>query len=232
MGTTGYKYETHCHTAEGSGCSEVSGAEIVKFYLEKGYSGIVITDHFTGKTTVPPHYKWKDRVNHFFTGYEAAKSAAAGTGLEVFFSLEYSERGNDFLFYGIGKEFLLENPDLRDIGLTPLLKRVREAGAFIIHAHPFASESWIPEIRIVPNHIDAVEVCNGGNGSVPAADLDRRANWYADEYGLKKTGGTDTHYFNNIRLTGVTVPQKAKTIAELAAQIKAGKSQVISPISL
>ena len=225
-----YKYEIHCHTSEGSVCGKVSAKQIVEFYAEKKYAGIVITDHFTGSTTVPKHYKWKDRVDHFFTGFEAAKAEGDKCGLDVFASLEYSDRGNDFLFYGAGKEFLLENPDMRDIGLPSLLKRVRDAGIFIIHAHPFLQADWIPEIKLVPEFTDAVQVTHSGSRPPSAAEaLDRRARWYADEYGLIKVGGSDTHHFDRLRLSGIAAERKAKDIMDLVAMIKEGKTEVIKP---
>lgn len=42
-----YRYELHCHTNEGSKCSDISIKEMFRLYEEMGYSGICITDHFT-----------------------------------------------------------------------------------------------------------------------------------------------------------------------------------------
>lgn len=41
-----YKYETHCHTSEASGCGMSTGAEMAQKYKDEGYDGIFITDHF------------------------------------------------------------------------------------------------------------------------------------------------------------------------------------------
>ena len=47
-----YKYELHMHTKEGSACGKTSGADMVDFYIENGYAGMVVTDHFYhGNTT-------------------------------------------------------------------------------------------------------------------------------------------------------------------------------------
>jgi len=224
-----YKYETHCHTSEGSKCGKVSAKELVGFYVSKGYTGIVITDHFIGNTTVPPYYNWKNRVDYFCKGYNAAHEEGKKLGLDVFFSLEYSDTGNDFLLYGIEPEFLLENPDMGDIGMTKVLRRARDAGAFIIHAHPFLQAYYIDSIRLVPSLIDAVEVVHGGGGS--GKEFTRRNMFYAEEYGLLKTGGTDTHHFDiEGKLTGIALEHRAENILDLAAQIKAGKSRVLEPV--
>ena len=48
-----YRYDLHVHTYEGSACARSTGAELADFYKEKGYDGIVISDHFwRGNTRV------------------------------------------------------------------------------------------------------------------------------------------------------------------------------------
>ena len=47
-----YRYETHMHTAEGSRCARAAAEEQVRFYKDRGYDGICITDHFLGGNTI------------------------------------------------------------------------------------------------------------------------------------------------------------------------------------
>ena len=225
-----FKYETHCHTSEVSKCSRISGTAITEFYKSKGYTGIVITDHFNDSTTTPPHYKWKDKVDHFFTGFNAALEAGKKLDLDVFFSLEYNDMGNHFLFYGIGRDFLLENPDLLTIGMTKVLQRVRDAGGFIIHAHPFVEVFWCDSIRLVPRLVDAVEV-ERGHTTPEELDMARRAMWYADEYKLLKTGSSDRHSSDAKNLTGIALEHRATDIMDLVAQIKAGKYEIFKAVN-
>ena len=44
----GYLYETHMHTCLSSACGVSTGKEHVRFYKERGYTGIIMTDHFSG----------------------------------------------------------------------------------------------------------------------------------------------------------------------------------------
>ena len=46
-----YKYELHCHTAKVSACSRMGAEELVELYLENGYDGIFVTDHFLNVNT-------------------------------------------------------------------------------------------------------------------------------------------------------------------------------------
>ena len=57
-----YKYEMHCHTNMVSQCGRVHPKEIVELYRENGFSGIVVTEHyspltFTGMSRVFPQKK-------------------------------------------------------------------------------------------------------------------------------------------------------------------------------
>ena len=44
------KYEIHSHTKETSQCAKISAKELVEKYKELGYSGIVITNHYSDLT--------------------------------------------------------------------------------------------------------------------------------------------------------------------------------------
>ena len=43
------KLETHCHTLHGSHCGLADADTIVSRYLDAGYDGVVITNHFVKK---------------------------------------------------------------------------------------------------------------------------------------------------------------------------------------
>lgn len=222
---TEYKYEMHVHTSEGSSDSRMSGSDMVRHYMSLGYAGVCITDHFTGSITRPLNEPWKKQMDVFCSGYEAAAKAAEGTDFQVFFGLEYSDRGNDFLFFNLNKDWLVKNEDMCNIPLKELLTRVRSDGGFIVHAHPFLESDWIEMIRLLPHHVDAVEVCN--TAIDPAKNI--RADWYADSYNLKKTGGSDLHYTENRPSEGgIIAPRRAKDLQDLTDMIRAGETKVIT----
>ena len=45
-----YKYELHCHTGDVSQCAKISPEELVRRYDKAGYSGLVVTNHFSPST--------------------------------------------------------------------------------------------------------------------------------------------------------------------------------------
>jgi len=61
--TKGFLYETHLHTMETSACSRSSAKDLVKAHYKKGYTGIVVTDHFfNGNCRIPSYLSWEERV--------------------------------------------------------------------------------------------------------------------------------------------------------------------------
>ena len=198
-----YKYETHTHTAEASGCASATGAEQARRYKAEGYDGIFVTDHFfNGNSAVPRDLPWKERVDLYCKGYENAKAEGDKIGLKVFFGIEYTYQGADILVYGLDKQWLYDHPDC-DKDFFKFCNQAKEAGALMIHAHPFRGYDYLQgRILLLPNWVDGVEVYNSGNGEEVWND---RAEWYAEEFGFRRTAGTDNHHLwvESVRLAGV-----------------------------
>ena len=225
--TVSFKYETHLHTAEASGCASASGAQQAKRYKELGYDGIIVTDHFfNGNTAVTNYSDWKERVNLFCKGYETAKAEGDKIGLKVFFGLEFSYFGADLLTYGIGKDFLLENENICDIGFYQFADKVHRAGGILVHAHPFREAEYIHEIKLLPKWIDAVEVYNSGNYKQEYND---RAKWYAEQYDFPQTAGTDNHHLSKEEISGIKTQEPLENIGDYISAVKERKVTLIIP---
>ena len=65
------------------------------------------------------------------------------------------------------------------------------------------------------------------NGGCPA-EVNARANWYADNYGLLKTAGTDLHTTDRATINGVETPEKCETIHDLIAAIRSGTAEIFT----
>lgn len=212
-----FRYELHCHTSEGSGCSQMPAKAAVDFYLEQGYDGIVVSDHFTGKTTVPKDYAWEDRIHYFYeNGFSIAKRYGDERGLKVFFAPEWSSAGNDFLLMGLDKDWWLKQTDFFTLTPNQVFDRVHEGGGFVVHAHPFAEAPWIPCIRLFPRKEDAVEIYNGGMSEFG----NRMAYEYAKAYGLPMTGGSDTHSVEHKNLCGIETERECFCIEDIIDVIR------------
>ena len=51
-----YKYEIHCHTKNVSRCGNLDVEELIQKYKDAGYSGIVLTDHYSPMTFDLPDF--------------------------------------------------------------------------------------------------------------------------------------------------------------------------------
>ena len=220
-----YRYETHLHTKEGSACANNTAKEMVYAYKAAGYTGIMVTDHFyRGNTAVDRELSWEDWVEAYCKGYENAKAAGDEIGLQVFFGWEESHQGTDFLIYGLDKAWLKKHPELREISIEEQYALVHKDGGMVIHAHPYREAWYIPEIRLFPDYIDGVEVCNASHyGRVPGEDgrsvYDAQALEYANRYQLPKTGGSDIHS-TNLLYGGIAFPRKLTDVFDYMKAVK------------
>ncbi|MGN0493559.1 MAG: PHP domain-containing protein [Acutalibacteraceae bacterium] len=222
-----YKYDLHVHTSACSCCGVSTPEEQVKAYSEKGYSGIVITDHFIcgfNGTPIPRELAWKERIDRYYTAYErAAKAAEQYEGFKAFFGAEYSYAGgHDILFYGLHKEFLYEHPEIEGMPVEDMCKLLQSAGCLVVQAHPFRDRGYNdnsvqPELYCA----DGAEIFNSCNSD--------EENQKALEFALKNhkimTSGGDIHNAGDERigLSGIFTENPIESIDDLVGILKSGK---------
>jgi hypothetical protein len=192
-----YLYETHLHTNRASRCAYSSGKEYISGYKEKGYSGIIVTDHFyNGNCSIPRSLPWKEWVNRFFQGYEEAREEGERQGLDVFFGWEETfDSCDDYLVYGLDKDWLMDHPEARTWTRGEQYRAVKEAGGCVVQAHPFRQRYYIAKVVLSTGCVDAVEAANGGNSD---SSFDALAFRYAKKLNKPMTAGTDIHDVSNI----------------------------------
>lgn len=220
-----FLYEMHCHTAEGSRCASLSGAELIKTYASKGYHGIVVTDHFYGgNTAIDQNLPWNDWVCGFLCGYRNAKSTGEELRVQVFLGWEFKCNGTELLTYGLGEEWLLAHPELTNIDLEQYCALVRKDGGILVHAHPFRMRNHHKMLCLLPTLTQGVETVNKCN--------DPKENFLADQYagnfGLMKLGGTDLHHAGHFdHLGGIAMPYEATDIQDIFAAAKEEQVRVL-----
>ncbi len=220
-----YKYETHMHTSQGSACGQTTGAQHIRFYKDQGYQGIFITDHFfRGNTAIPRSGAWKDRIDQFCSGFEDAWNEGQKVGLDVFFGWEQNYQGDEYLIYGLDKQFLLDHPEAEHWTRREQFEQVHAAGGCVIQAHPFRMRGYLNAIRVCDVFADGVEVANAGN--TPAQDA--YASRYAKAKGLYTIAGSDNHHSaENTVLFGVGLEKKLTSSADFARHILAKKPHTL-----
>ena len=226
----GYIYDLHVHSCECSKCASMTAREAVRAYKERGFAGFVLTNHFIrGNNCVPAGLPWAERMNYYRDAWLSALDEGEKLGLDVFFGIEeHYGFGQEILIYGISPDFTAENPDMCDIPPEELCARVRTAGGFTSHAHPFRVRDYItyPFRRMDVSALDGAEVLNAAN----TAREDELALRFCRENGFMPTAGSDTHHVKRVLegcLCGMEFPRRLRDNADLAQMLFAGAGKPV-----
>lgn len=218
-----YRYETHCHTALGSNCGRFAPDELVEYYRQKGYDGVIITDHMS-KGNFPQDMSWEDRVAKVTSGYNAVKKYAERyDDFDVFFAWEYTYITADILTYGLDASWLLSHGDILDMPPQNYLDLVKSEGALRIHAHPFRNRSYINMQILFPDRVDGIEVVNASHPI--DTNFDELAKSYAEINGLPKSAGSDAHG-PAPRLSGLEFDRRLSSIEDFISSFNSGEGRI------
>lgn len=189
-----YRYETHLHTYPVSKCARFSVRENLEFYKSIGFDGVFITNHFIdGNINADRCLPYEELINFYCSDYEEALKLSEEIGIKVFFGVELSHGGTDFLVYGLDKEWYLSHPEIRDMKKSEELKLFMESGALVIQAHPYREAAYIDHIRLFPRCVHGAEIVNACRTEFE----NTLAKQYADNYGLIYFAGSDNHVASN-----------------------------------
>jgi len=212
-----YIYETHLHTREGSRCGRVHGEDYIPYMIEKGYSGMVVTDHFfTGNCAVPHFDPWEVRVDKYMSGYERALKATRGSDFTVLFGIEYNFECDEYLIYGVDRKWLLDRPDIERMTREEVYSEVHKSGAIMVQAHPYRERDYISNIHLTPSVCDGIEIYNAANSD----NMNALAYEYSKRLNLPVTAGSDIHYFHDGPMGGMAFDRKITTISDFADAIR------------
>ncbi len=217
-----YKYEIHAHTQNTSWCGDIDAKDLVEKYKEAGYSGVVITDHYSPMTFhISEFFNKKKAIDHFLEGYRKAKEYETDDftvllGME----LRFYATVNDYLVYGITEEMLYELPFLLRTYIKRASKMLRERGCLFLQAHPFRKMIT----RANPKYLDGVEVFN--------AKADKEANdnslkWAKEINTPVMTSGSDCHRESGVGLGGIITKEPIKSNEDLLRILKSGEFELI-----
>jgi len=202
-----YKYDLHIHTDESSPCGRVLAADMIKVYHERGYQGVVITDHLRKIFFKKSHgATWEEKVDDFLTGYRHALEEAKNYDMDVLLGVEIAfmennEHDNDFLIYGITEELLKTTPDILELGLEGVSALCREKGLLIYQAHPLRGYCCFEDVTL----LDGIEIHNG-NPRHNSNNADAEA--LAKEHGILMIGGSDYHEIGDEDSGGILTSER------------------------
>lgn len=214
-----YKYDLHIHTSETSPCGMIAATDMIKVYKEKGYQGLVITDHYRKIFFRKSHgANWDEKVDDFLEGYQNAKEEARKYDMDVLLGIEIAfmennEKANDYLVYGITEEMLKKPPNLLDLGIVGLSKFCRENDLLLYQAHPLRGYCYLEDIAL----LDGVEVHNGNPRHNSNNDKTEKI---AKEHDLLMISGSDYHEIGDEDCGGIITSKRIKTNEDLIKVLK------------
>ena len=223
-----YYYELHMHTSDTSRCGRSLAADMVAAYKQKGFTGVVVTDHLMNvQSHAEPETDWNRRVEKQLAGYYAALEAGEKLGLTVYcgWELTYQDNAEDYLTLGLSPQFLYDHPWLERYDIEKYRDAVHAAGGILVRAHPYRRAWYIKKPYVEREGIaDAIEVFNGGNSSQEENDM---ALAYAQKHNMPMTGGSDAHHVDETARGDIALEKKAESYAELCEAIRTGKAIVM-----
>ncbi len=185
-----YLYETHLHTAPVSKCARADVRQTLTYYKSLGYDGVFITNHFVDcNISCDRSLPYAEKLEFYCSDYEEGIRIGKELGIKVFFGVEMGYGGSDFLIYGLAPTWYFAHPEIQEMGMSEKLRYLAEAGAFIVHAHPFREARYIDHIRLFPRCVHGVETYNASRTDF---ENDMAAD-YAKNYELIPFAGSDNH---------------------------------------
>lgn len=210
-----YRIELHSHSNPASGCSRLKPEELVRIYSEKGYHGLVLTNHL--EPDKMRHGKQEAIAMHM-RDYVAAKEAGERYGIAVYLGAElrFCENINDYLIYGADEALLGTFYDYIPEGLERFRAEVSMPDSVILQAHPFRPNMVLAD----PNLLDGMECLNLHPRHNSAVGL---ATQYAYEKNLTiKIAGGDCHDMGDQGTAALRTKTLPKDSFEIARILKSG----------
>ena len=220
-----FKIETHLHSCYSSACANLTAKEIVQGYIDAGYSGLILTDHYNRDTFRMLNVDLagdQDKLEAYLAGYRELYKEGTAWGLKIYRGAEIRFDGmeNDYLLYGYSDE-LLKDPELVfTMGVERFYEHVKAGGALLIHAHPYRNGGQPTSA----SSLDGVEVFNAHHHHDNRNDL---ALMFARQHGLLETAGSDCHEPPHIGRSGIISEYLPQNEEELVALIRSGKYDLI-----
>lgn len=208
-----YKTELHLHTSPASGCSEIPPELAVKIYAGLGYHSIVICNHFYDGMRFRENKQ--QCIDAYLADYDLAVEAGKKYGINVILGCEirFTENTNDYLLFGIDREFFDAAYEVLDMGIEEFSKEFRDDGRLLIQAHPFRDRMT----EVAPEYLDGIETFNmhlGHNSRVALASK------YAKKHGLIPTAGTDFHHPGHEGMTALLTQTEIKTSHDIVKVLR------------
>ncbi|MBR3149987.1 MAG: PHP domain-containing protein [Eubacterium sp.] len=216
-----YKYEMHCHTKMVSQCGQMEPKDIIDTYKYSGYSGLVVTEHYSPLTFgLNSYYKPQRLIDFYLSSYYEMKKYETDD-FSVMFGMElrHYATGADYLIYGVDPEWLKKQGNLLAKFEKQIYKMMHAEGYLVFQAHPF--RPYI--LRCNPKYIDGIEIYNGKCDE----KTNNKALKWAEKTGKLMVSGSDFHEGAQLARGGIITEKPIKNNADLLEVLRSQNFEMI-----
>lgn len=210
------KLDMHCHTKEGSPDSKVELLNNVEILRQRGFQGMLITDHDSYKA-YRYYQKLLDKPKDFV----------------ILKGIEYDTIDAGHMLIIMPTDVKLPILELRGLPVILLIEIVHHYGGIIGPAHPcgekFLSICNTLRGKIAGNIYRKFDFIEGYN-ACEDADSNIRAMRIAEEYGLPCFGGSDSHKPDGVGFGYTVLQENISNETDLINYIRSGKSTLAGGI--
>lgn len=206
------KVDMHCHTGEGSVDANVSITQYIEKLIERGFGGMLVTDHGTWSG----YNYWKENVKgKWFPDFK------------VFRGMEYDTYDYGHFIVIMPEDSYVSILELRGLTLRKLIKIVHFYGGILGPAHP-CGEPFLSfnntkfrlmgeKDRLLRN-VDFIEIYN----ACESTKSNTAAKRLAVQYDIPGIAGSDAHSVGCVGMGYTRIPDRIDKESELIQFIKAG----------
>lgn len=201
------KLDMHCHVKEGSVDSRVSLEQYISILKQKGFQGMVVTDH----DTYEGYRHWKNHLK-----------SKEKDGFVVLKGIEYDTRDAGHILVIMPEGVKMRLLEMRGMRVSVLIDLVHRNGGVLGPAHPcgekymsFANTKRFYQSPELMKRFDFVEVFN----ACEPAQSNAGALALAEKYGHMKVGGSDAHRPDCVGQAYTIIPEPVTCETELISMI-------------
>lgn len=204
------KIDMHCHTKEGSLDGKVPIEEYIRILKEKGFGGMLVTDHDS------------------YGGYRYWKKNIKGKKYEDFLVLkgvEYDTLDAGHILVIMPEDIKIRLLELRGMPIQMLIPIIHNYGGILGPAHPcgekfmsFMNAKAYQRNPEILKEFDFMEIFN----ACEPQEVNDRAKEIAERYNLTGTGGSDAHREDCIGMAYTEIPDDITCESDLIVHILKG----------
>lgn len=205
------KFDMHCHTKEGSMDGKVMIEEYIAALIEKGFGGMLVSDH------------------NSYNGYRAWKQSLKDKKYKNFVVLkgiEYDTIDAGHILVIMPENVKLKILELRGLPVQFLIDIVHKNGGILGPAHPCGEKYLsITNTRKHRNQLavmDKFDFLEGFN-SCESVQSNRAASAIAEQFEKPQFGGSDAHKLECVGLAYTELPDTVRCESDLIKTVKAGE---------